>query len=142
MIEDVLLCKTLQKECQWNTELTLRFVELTSPHHEMFYMVQATNNLIIPVNINEQRESDNEGRLRICVVKLLDAGGHQHCMSQLLMGDEGSDILPEWLASIDRKRYLSFYNNFDRIDPFYKYNLISVENVNFCQNQDHPCRHQ
>ena len=42
VIDDVLLRKTLQKECQWNTELTLRFVELTSQDHELFYMVQTS----------------------------------------------------------------------------------------------------
>ena len=101
VIDDVLVGKTLQKECQWNTESTLRFVELTSQQHELFYMVQASDNIIIPVNINEQIQFENEGRIRICVVKLLDAGGHQHCMSQLLMGDDGTDVLPDWLESID-----------------------------------------
>ena len=136
VLEDVLQCKTLQKECHWNTELTLRFVELTSIDHEMFYMVQANDDMIIPVNIGDQIDTENAGRMRICVVKLLDAGGHQHCMSQLLMGSDGSDVLQDWLASIDRKRYLSFYNDFDRIDPFCDYHLISVENVKYyrCHN--------
>ena len=99
------------------------------------YMVQANESVIVPVNLKESHSYDNPEKFFV-LVKLLDRGGHLHVLDSIM--ENGIDILPEYVKTLDRSRWVCFYPHFPRIDSYLGSILFSVLNVSYNVSHTHP----
>ena len=105
------------------------------PDFNFVYMVQANENVIVPVNLKQSDTYDNQESFFV-LVKLLDRGGHLHLLDNIMIN--GVDMVPEYVKNLDRSRCVCFYPHFPRIDPYSGSIMFSAMNVAYNVSHQHP----
>jgi hypothetical protein len=135
---------TLRSESHWNTELLVHLsilerekmrIDGVTEEVELMYMVEANGEMIVPVNIGEQEAENPVGRVRIALIKHLIHGGHVFLLKEML-DSNGSNILPEFLLSIKRWEWCTFFKDQIRVDTFEQSCVISVFDVKHFRSND------
>ena len=131
---------TLQKESYWNTELIERYNALAPCDEsnitvEIFYFIESIEGTLILVNIGSQMTTPRGDRVPIALIKLDLNGGHLHVWAEKI--ENGVNVLPEFLHSLDRSRHVTFFSNVERIDPYIGNHIIYAHTVHFTKSHDH-----